>query len=170
MHIRQALLAEALRPGTASQLGVFIGQMFASYLSVKLDAGTLRKTIAAYVAQVQIFPEWAVERACQNCANRDSPFPVSGGELRAECERHTKPIHDEAGDLRNILNGEVYHERSAGERERIRQGFESLLKELRDTNAMQKQPRVRGIGHKEGFGLSEEALRKFGARRQSAAE
>lgn len=127
---RRGVLADVLMPAAVEQVAIRVGEMFFSFPSVKMDAPTAKKTTAAYVAKLQHLPFWAIECGCCECEKRDCPFPPSAGELLSACERAVDPAWKEAADLRKILEAQIYHEPTEGERARIQAGFDKLLADL----------------------------------------
>lgn len=170
------MLADALMPAVVEQVAIRIGEMFFSFPSVKMDASTAKKTTAAYVAKLQYLPFWAIERGCCECEKRDCPFPPSAGELLSACERAVKSAWDESSDLRKILEAQVYHEPSEGERARIKAGFDKLLADIRLNEPFKPRRKARDARNAPPLGevpeqdtrplpmLSEEAMAKFAPR------
>jgi hypothetical protein len=164
---RQQELSNCLTPlGNIAEAGVIIGQMFAGYLTIRLSEQQASEAVAAYLAQVKHLPLWAIQTGCQSCIARNNPFPPSAGELRTACEKAVQSIWAEEAEIRKVLDAEIYHSAPKAQRERIKAGFQSLLAELKQTNAMQPKPKPRFT--RPSFGtsttLSEEAAAKFAAK------
>jgi hypothetical protein len=164
---RQRELSIGMTPcGELSAAAELISQMFTGYMTVRLNRDEAANTAAAYLAQVKHLPLWAIQTGCQSCIARNNPFPPSAGELRAACEKAVQSIWAEEAEIRKVLDAEIYHSAPKAQRERIKAGFQSLLAELRQTNAMQPKPKPRFT--RPSFGtsttLSGEAAAKFAAK------
>jgi tetrahydromethanopterin S-methyltransferase subunit F len=164
---RQQELSSGLIPnGNAADAAFAIGQLFQSYLTVRLTEQQSADAITAYLAQVKHLPLWAIQTGCQSCIARNNPFPPSAGELRTACEKAVQSIWAEEAEIRKVLDTEIYHSAPKAQRERIKAGFQTLLAELKQTNSMQPKPKPRFT--RPSFGtsttLSEEAAAKFAAK------
>lgn len=147
--------------GNGADAAFAIGQMFQSYLTVRLNEQQSADAITAYVAQIRHLPLWAIQTGCQSCIARNNPFPPSAGELRTACEKAVQPLRDEEAEIRKVLDAEIYHSAPKAERERIKAGFQALLTELSQTNSVTPKPKPAFTRPKNGTPttLSDDALR-----------
>lgn len=127
---RRNHLADALAPGDRNEIARTIGQMFLAYQQVKLGQDETRATVALYVAQVQEFPQWAVQQGCQKIIQRPIAWPPSAGEMRAAVEKEARAAVDERETINSVLNADVEHLPEPGDRERMKAGFRDLVTEL----------------------------------------
>lgn len=88
-----------------------------------------------FVGECADQPSWAVEKACMAVRLGQAPdvsfdFPPPTIRLRAEVQRHTAPVLQEAIDIRNLLEAEVEYQPGPEERARVTLGFQKLAGDL----------------------------------------
>jgi hypothetical protein len=89
--------------------------------------------VAAYTADLVKFPLWAIDEAILTILRygaNNPAFPPSSTELVQACERAVKPVIAERAELQKLVNADVYHEPTEGERERVNAEFQKLKREL----------------------------------------
>lgn len=130
LEARRGELARGLQPGEKSAMARAIIAMFTAYPSVRLDEEGAARTAATYVGQVQAFPLWAVEQACQRLIARNNPFPPSAGELRTAAEGAVKDTRVEFYELRDILDANTFREPDAEEMARRKEMVDRVRDKL----------------------------------------
>jgi hypothetical protein len=126
-------------------------------------------------------PLWAVDAACLEVVRSGAKFAPSAPELILMAEGYCAPFRAEQGQIRRVLDAEVWHEPSAEEKARIQAGFAKLMADLR-MNEPYDKPRKdwRPVSPLERLAelrdaaepapaLSDAALAKVGARRTEEA-
>jgi hypothetical protein len=134
LSARLGALRDSLKPeGASNAAAAAISRMFMSFASVsRMDASMAARTAVAFAEQVKYLPLWAIQAGCDEWAGKDEPFPPSAGQLKAACERAVQVVRDEAGQIRKVLEAEVYtpNARTAKARAVISGGFKNLRQEL----------------------------------------
>jgi hypothetical protein len=97
------------------------------------DRDTAAGIIASMLETVSKLPEDVVEEACQSLKRRhNSPFPPSGGQLYAECEK----VLDRHAKLNPRLAPPKAPEASPEERERMKARFADLMRDINARNGI----------------------------------
>jgi hypothetical protein len=123
-----------------AEIAKVVGNMFLLFPSVRMAIDQTKAVTAAYVGHLKDLPLWAIEVGCKSAVAKGLAFPPSAPELRASAEQALQPVRDEEASIRKVLDAEIYHSAPKAERERIKAGFQTLLAELRQTNAMDRKP------------------------------
>jgi hypothetical protein len=126
LEARSSAIERSLRPGHPDTIASLVAGMFLRFP----PAGQVSDTegrIAAYVADLQPFPIWAIERAI---AGLKGPWAPAANILVDAVRNVLIPTREERAKIRRLLTADVYHVPSAEERARIKAQFDELLAEL----------------------------------------
>jgi hypothetical protein len=108
-----------------------VARLFLRFPSSRLTDATAEAVVAAYAADLEPFPLWAIDQAMLEAIRKGGAFAPSSPELRKACERAVAASRVEAGEIKAVLNAEVYHEPSADEREKGLAMFREVIAELK---------------------------------------
>lgn len=128
---RAAQLREALKPGAPSKVAAEALRLFDAWPAVRMDEAKAAETGLAYGRQIEWAPLWAVAKAVEICQGRDTPFPPSAGQLRAEVIRQILPYQIELRRIEAVLNAEIYHVLTQVERDESMRRLQPTLRALR---------------------------------------
>lgn len=130
MQARRAELAGALAPCDRNEAARCVSQMMLAFPQAKDGQESARALIAAYVAQVEEFPLWAVASGCKAMAGRASAWVPSAGELREAVRALIESHAEELRKITRILTAEVAAEPTPADREAMRERFAGLRVDL----------------------------------------
>lgn len=108
-----------------------LARLFLRFPSSRLTDGVADATIAAYATDLATFPLWAIDKAMVEAIQKGGAFAPSSPELRKACERVMVALRVEAGEIRTVLNAQVYHEPTADEQAKGRAMFDAVIADLK---------------------------------------
>lgn len=122
---------ETLKGGDAESIGEMISAMMLGFQrnAAERDA---KKTVALYVSQLQVFPNWAVKRACEDALRNGGDFSPTVPSMVKRCQSATLEMRADLVRMRRLLNADVYREPTPEERAVIAKRFKTILSETID--------------------------------------
>ena len=128
---RRAELLAALGGAGERALVPMLAQLFLGFHGGRNGQDETAAQLALFANQLADLPIWAVQAGCGEILRRNVAWPPSIGQLRAACVAACEKQKAELADIAAILNADVWHDPNEIEREKVNEGFQKLIEDLK---------------------------------------